>query len=50
MFSLIKLPNQNEVDTRSAEMQVPFSMAIEIVEFMHDCCPEHQYMGITKLK
>ena len=30
--------------------QVPFSMAIENGEFMHECFPKHLRMGIARLK
>ena len=36
-FSIITLPNQNNVDARRAKKQVSFSMAIENVELMYQC-------------
>ena len=32
------------------ERQVTFSMAIENVELMHECSPEHLRMGTARLK
>ena len=31
-------------------VQVPFSMAIENVELMHECCPQHLPMGTARTK
>ena len=32
------------------ERKVPFSMAIENMELMHECSPEHLRMGTARLK
>ena len=29
---------------------VPFSMAIENYELMHECCPEHLRIGTAKIQ
>ena len=49
-FSLLALHVQN-VFTVTVERrdQVPFSMAIENGELMHECCPEHLRMATARL-
>ena len=49
--SLIALPNQNKIDTRRAKTASSNQyMAIENVELMHECSPEHLRMGTVRLK
>ena len=41
VFSSIVLHNQNKPISRQYRKQVPFIMAIENVELMHECFPKH---------